>query len=89
MDLDIRHFPENKRFETTVDGFTAFVTYRLENNSLDIVHTIVPRPIEGRGIAGELVRAAYDFAIENGMHCRATCPYAVVWLQRHPTYEEA
>ena len=47
MDYEIRHQPEQKLFETEVDGRTAFVQYRLLNGSLDIIHTIVPRPIEG------------------------------------------
>lgn len=51
MDYEIRHQPEQKLFETEVDGRTAFVQYRLLNGSLDIIHTIVPRPIEGQGIA--------------------------------------
>ena len=54
-------------FKTEVDGRTAFVQYRLLGDSLDIIHTIVHRPIEGRGIAAALVKAAYAYAIANGM----------------------
>ena len=28
--------------------------------------------------------AAYDFALANGMKPKATCSYAVRWLERHP-----
>ena len=31
-----------------------------------------------------LVKAAYDFALANGMKPKATCSYAVRWLERHP-----
>ena len=78
MDYEITHQPEQKLFKTEVDGRTAFVEY------LDIIHTIVPKPIEGRGIAAALVKAAYDFALANGMKPKATCSYAVRWLERHP-----
>jgi len=88
MEYTIIHLPEMERFETTVDDFTGFVKYRLLNNSLDILHTIVPVPIEGQGVASALVRNAYDYAKENGMKCKATCPYAVAWLRRHPEYVE-
>ena len=71
MDYEIIHQPEQKLFKTEVDGRTAFVQYRLIGDSLDIIHTIVPQPIEGRGIA-------------NGMKPKATCSYAVKWLERHP-----
>ena len=55
MDYEIIHQPEQKLFKTEVDGRTAFVQYRLIGDSLDIIHTIVPQPIEGRGIAAALV----------------------------------
>ena len=56
MDYEIIHQPEQKLFKTEVDGRTAFVQYRLIGDSLDIIHTIVPQPIEGRGIAAALDR---------------------------------
>ncbi len=77
MEYEIIHQPEQNLFKTEVDGRTAFVQYRLLGDSLDIIHTIVPRPIEGRGIAATLVKAAYDYALANGMKPKATCSYAV------------
>ncbi len=50
MNYEIIHQPEQKLFKTEVDGRTAFVQYRLIGDSLDIIHTIVPQPIEGRGL---------------------------------------
>ena len=86
MDYKITHQPEQKLFKTEVDGRTAFVEYRLLGDYLDIIHTIVPKPIEERGIAAALVKAAYDYAKEHGLKSVATCAYAVAWLQRHPEY---
>ena len=86
MDYIITHYPDKKRFETQVDGVTAFVQYRLSGDKLDIIHTIVPPAIGGRGIAAALVKYAYDYAVENGMKPSATCSYAVTWLHRHPDY---
>ena len=54
MDYIITHYPDNKRFETQVDGVVAFVQYRLSGDKLDIIHTIVPPAIGGRGIAAAL-----------------------------------
>ena len=84
MEYEIEHQPEQKLFKTEVEGRTAFVQYRLLNGGLDIIHTIVPRPLEGQGIAAALVKAAYDYAVANGLKPKATCSYAVEWLQRHP-----
>lgn len=84
MDYIIHHNPERRLFTTEVEGHTAYVEYRLQDGSLDILHTIVPPPIEGRGIASALVRRAYEYAAEQGLKPKATCWYAVKWLQRHP-----
>ena len=84
MEYEIEHQPEQKLFKTEVEGRTAFVQYRLLNGGLYIIHTIVPRPLEGQGIAAALVKAAYDYAVANGLKPKATCSYAVAWLQRHP-----
>lgn len=86
MEYKIEHLPERNRFITDVDGVTAYVEYTIRGEHLDILHTIVPRPIEGRGIASALVGAAYKYALENGYKCNATCSYAVRWLERHPEY---
>ncbi|TWV14323.1 N-acetyltransferase [Bacteroidaceae bacterium HV4-6-C5C] len=84
--MDIQNNIEKQRFETTVDGVTAYATYHIGNGGLDIRHTIVPEEIGGRGIASALVKAAYDYAIAEGLTPVATCSYAVIWLERHPEY---
>ena len=88
MNYEITHFPDRKCFETELDGVTAFVQYRLRNGSLDIIHTVVPPPIEGRGVAAALVKYAYDYAMDNSLKPLATCSYAVAWLLRHPAYTQ-
>lgn len=84
MDYEMTHQPEQKLFKAEIDGRTAFVQYRLMDGGLDIIHTVVPRPLEGQGIAAALVKAAYAYARANGLKPRATCSYAVKWLERHP-----
>ena len=85
MDYKIIHQPENLRFITEVDGKLAEVEYVVEDNRyLDITHTFVPQALEGQGIASALVNAAYRYALENELKPKATCPYAVTWLKRHP-----
>lgn len=86
MAREIKHVPEENRFETTVDGYTGFVKYRIKDDALDILHTIVPTAIEGQGVGGDLVKCAYNYARDNGLKCKATCPFAVVWLRRHPDF---
>lgn len=86
MDLDIQHVPAKDTFEVIIDGHRAFVTYEIYDGALDVRKTLVPPELGGQGIAGKLVKAAYDYAKEQGLKCIATCSYAVKWLERHPDY---
>lgn len=84
MEYIINHLPERQLFTTEIEGYTAYVEYQLQDGSLDILHTIVPPPLEGRGIAAALVKKAYEYAAEQRLKRKATCSYAVRWLERHP-----
>lgn len=84
MEYVISHYPDGCRFTADVDGYTAYVEYSLKDGILDIMHTIVPRPIEGRGIAAALVKRTYEYALAQGYRCAGTCPYAARWMERHP-----
>ena len=44
----------------------------------------MPQAIGGRGVAGALVRAAFEHAGANGLRVRPLCSYAAAWAQRHP-----
>lgn len=83
MEYEVKHLPAEHRFVVEIDGNLAHVDYVIENGALDIRHTIVPKPLEGQGIASALVGAAYAYAYAHSLSRKATCPYAVVWLQRH------
>ena len=83
----IRHESEAQRFTVEVDGVEAELGYRLDGDTMTILHTGVPGPIGGRGIAGDLVRAALDHARAEGWKVRAQCSYADAWIGRHPEYE--
>ena len=54
-EYEVTHRPERNRFELEKNGMTAFVEYEVEDGTLDIMHTIVPPPLEGKGIAAALV----------------------------------
>jgi predicted GNAT family acetyltransferase len=80
------HKPEDRRFEVWEEGTIAHVEYYLHDGAVDIIHTIVPSRLEGRGIGAALVKATYDWARAEGLDLAATCSFAVAWLHRHPEY---
>lgn len=82
----IRHDARAQRFATTVDGVEGHVDYTLDGDALTITHTRVPDAIGGRGIAGELVRAAYEHAHAHELKVVPQCSYAAEWLRRNPQF---
>jgi hypothetical protein len=84
--VTVRHNPQSCRFEATVDGELARCDYRMDGEVMLLVHTEVPPALEGRGIAGALVRAALDHAAAEGLRVRPRCSYVSTYLARHPQY---
>ena len=82
--MNVNHFPEKELFTVEENGVTAYGSYKVHDGKLDILQTIVPEEISGRGIASELVAAAYAHAKSVGLKPAATCSYAAKWLERHP-----
>jgi predicted GNAT family acetyltransferase len=81
--LDVRHNEAASRFEAVVDGHTAFAAYDRDDDVLRINHTSVPASLEGRGIAGALVRAALDYARAQGFKVEPWCSYVRAYMKRH------
>lgn len=82
--IEIRDNPEEGRFETTVDGHTAVLRYRIEGDRIRLVHTGVPEPLEGRGIGSRLARFALDSARRRGLAVWPDCPFVASYIRRHP-----
>ncbi|HEY0158715.1 MAG TPA: GNAT family N-acetyltransferase [Thermoanaerobaculia bacterium] len=86
---DIRHNEQESRFETTVDGKTAFAAYDLEEpNRIVFTHTIVPDELSGRGIAGQLVKQGLDHAREKKLTVVPQCSFVAAYVSRHKEYED-
>ena len=84
MGVSVLHHAAERRFEAIVDGARCVLEYRLHDGVMSIDHTGVPPEVGGRGIAGELVRAAFDTARREGWRVRPDCSYAATWVERHP-----
>ncbi len=82
-DVDVKHLPEQARFEAEVEGSLAFLTYEREGDTVAMTHTIVPPPIEGRGVAAKLTRTAVEWARGEGLQIDPQCSYVRAWLRKH------
>ena len=88
MTLQINHDPASHRFTTQTDGHEAELVYRLRDQTLVIEHTGVPEAIGGRGIAGDLVRTALEYARAQGLRVVPACSYSAEFVKRHPEYAD-
>jgi uncharacterized protein len=88
MSLQISHDPGARRFTVQVEGHQAELVYRLDGKRLSIDHTGVPAAIGGRGIAGELVKAALEHARAEGLRVVPACSYSAAYIQQHPEYAD-
>ena len=69
-------------------GRPPFLVYHARGTSLYLDHTEVPSALEGRGIGGQLAKAALEYARKNGMEVVPVCPFLLSYLRRHPEYRE-
>ena len=88
MKYDIRNNQSRQRFETLVDDLLCVIDYELHDTNLSLTPVLVPKPLEGRGIAGELTRAALDWARTENYRVIPVCPYVQAWLRRRPDYQD-
>jgi hypothetical protein len=82
--VTVTHEATARRFTHTEDGHVAELVYRVHGDRIVLIHTGVPEALEGKGVGGELVRAALDHAAGAGLTVVPRCPFARRWLESHP-----
>jgi predicted GNAT family acetyltransferase len=75
------------RLELEVDGGTAFIEYKLSGHTLFLIHTEVPKELEGKGVGGAIVLKALQYAKENGYQIVPLCPFVQTYLERHKEWK--
>ena len=87
MDI-VRDNKAEHEFELVVDGHRALAAYQMEGDTIVFTHTIVPKAIEGRGVASKLIRAALDSARDRGLKVVPQCPFVAAYIKRHPDTQD-
>ncbi|HEY2805300.1 MAG TPA: GNAT family N-acetyltransferase [Gemmatimonadales bacterium] len=80
--------PAESRYEVRHGDDLAFLEYSRQPYGTTIVHTEVPKSLEGHGYAAKLVKFALDEARLKGEKVVLICPFARAWVQRHPAYAD-
>lgn len=82
----VRDNRAEQEFELDVEGHRAIAAYQREGGTITFTHTLVPKAIEGRGVASKLIRAALDASRDEGLKVIAQCPFVAAYIERHPEY---
>jgi hypothetical protein len=88
MASNVRDNAERHRFELDADDHVAFSNYKRADGVLAILHTEVPKALEGRGIGSALIRGVLDTARSQGLKVNPVCPFAKAYIERHPEYAD-
>lgn len=86
--VDVTHNEQAHRFEAATDGLHALLTYRRFPDRIVFQHTEVAPPLEGKGLAAKLARAALDFARAHHLRVVPLCPYISSFLRKHREYQD-
>lgn len=81
--MNVEHNEQTHRFEIKSEGEVAFLEYRPKDGEIALLHTRVPPPLEGRGLASSLATAAFDYARSHHLQVVVICPYVAKWLEKH------
>ena len=84
----VRDNKAEHEFELVVDGHRAVAAYQLEDDTIVFTHTIVPKAIEGRGVASRLIRGALDQVRDRGLKVIPQCPFVAAYIKRHPDVQD-
>jgi predicted GNAT family acetyltransferase len=84
MGNSVQHNLADGRFEIAVEGRKAVLQYRRSGDTMRLIHTEVPEPLRGRGLANQLARAALDYAHFNQLKIVPICPFIKQYLEKHP-----
>ncbi|MBY6262538.1 N-acetyltransferase [Azospirillum sp. 412522] len=84
----LRNNEDLGRYELTVAGATAFVTYDRREGKIALTHTEVPGSLTGQGVGSELAKGALDDIRSRGMKVLPLCTFIESYIKRHPEYRD-
>jgi predicted GNAT family acetyltransferase len=78
----------NGQFEYLVGNDKAILTYRIKEETMFFMHTMVPDRSEGQGIGSLLAERALMYAKLNGYKIVPLCPFVLSFVNKNPQWKE-
>ena len=76
------------RFELTVNGETAFVSYERTNEALTLIHTEVPAALHGLHVGETLAEASLQSGRSAGLRIVAVCPFIRAYMRKQRKHRQ-
>jgi predicted GNAT family acetyltransferase len=86
MSYEVINNEKQQQFEIELDGDKATLLYRFYKKDIALMHTTVPKAMEGKGIASALAIAAFDYAKAHSKPVMVYCPFVAKFLTKHTEY---
>jgi predicted GNAT family acetyltransferase len=71
-----------------MNGVTAELVYKREDNKIFLMHTWVPESLEGQGIGTALAEYALHYALDNQLRLIVICPFVRAYISKNPDWRE-
>jgi predicted GNAT family acetyltransferase len=76
------------QFELSVEGYTAFVTYKIEENTITFIHMEVPYPLKNRGLASAIAKYVLEYARRKKLEVIPNCPFIRKFIKENEEYRD-
>jgi predicted GNAT family acetyltransferase len=86
--LTIENNEGAQRWEAHLDQHLAVTEYQRRGDTIFFIHTEVPRELDGKGVASQLVKTALDDARRQHLAVVPFCPFVAGYIRRHPDYRD-
>ena len=88
MDKLVERNEAKRRFELETPAGMAWLDYRLLGQTLYLTHAETPRASRGAGFAGQVTRAALEWARAGGYKVVPQCGYVAAYIERHEEFAD-
>src|SRR5204862_3068431 len=88
----VRNNEAKSRFEIDVPngvlGDVGFAEYRLIDDRIVFIHTLVPNAETNRGFGSALAEVGLSYARQHGLRVVPQCPFFAAYIARHPEHQD-
>jgi len=86
--LQLKVNEDLKQLELNIDGYAAFIKYKISGDRLFLIHTEAPIELQGKGAGSAIVEKAMEYAGDKGYKIVPLCPFVRAYLKRHPEWND-